>query len=91
MYIKEDFNWINRARVLIQWRNFVKTLMKNHLFEPLKMYRPAEYQLPEHDSESCSELLIRLTVVVHVDGVRLCLWTAATNGPIVHSPGHIWE
>jgi hypothetical protein len=25
-----------------------------------------------------------LVVVVHVDGVRKCLWTAATNGPIVH-------
>jgi hypothetical protein len=27
-----------------------------------------------------------------VDGVRLCLWTAVTNGPIVHSPGdtRIW-
>jgi len=26
----------------------------------------------------------------HVDGVRLCLWTAATNGPTVHYPGDIW-
>jgi hypothetical protein len=24
---------------------------------------------------------------VHVNVVRLCLWTAATNGPIVHPPG----
>jgi hypothetical protein len=22
--------------------------------------------------------------------VRLCLWTTATNGPIVHPPGDIW-
>jgi hypothetical protein len=26
----------------------------------------------------------------HVDGVRLCLWTAATSGPIVHHLGDIW-
>jgi hypothetical protein len=26
----------------------------------------------------------------HVDGTRLRLWTAATNGPIVHPPGDIW-
>jgi hypothetical protein len=26
----------------------------------------------------------------HVDGVRLHLWTAATNGPMLHSPGDIW-
>jgi hypothetical protein len=26
----------------------------------------------------------------HVDGVRPHLWTAATNGPIVHPPGDIW-
>jgi hypothetical protein len=24
--------------------------------------------------------------VAHVDGVRLCLWTAATNRPVVHPP-----
>jgi hypothetical protein len=26
----------------------------------------------------------------HVDRARLYLWTAATNGPIVHPPGDIW-
>jgi hypothetical protein len=31
--------------------------------------------------------LARLIVHVHVDGVRRCLWTAATNRPIVHPPG----
>jgi hypothetical protein len=28
-------------------------------------------------------------VLIHVDGVRRCLWTAATNGPIVDPPGYI--
>jgi hypothetical protein len=28
--------------------------------------------------------------VVHVDGVRRCLWTAPTNGPTVHPAGDIW-
>jgi hypothetical protein len=27
-----------------------------------------------------------IAVVIHVDGLRQCLWTAATNGPIVHPP-----
>jgi hypothetical protein len=27
-----------------------------------------------------------ICLYVHVDGVRLCLWTAATNGPIVYPP-----
>jgi hypothetical protein len=31
--------------------------------------------------------------LVHVQeyGVRLCLWTAATKGSIVHLSGDIWE
>jgi hypothetical protein len=28
--------------------------------------------------------------IVHVDMLRVCLWTAATNGPIVHPPYDIW-
>jgi hypothetical protein len=28
--------------------------------------------------------------ISRVDGARLCLWTAATNGSIVHPPGDIW-
>jgi hypothetical protein len=35
-------------------------------------------------------LIHSLITVVRVDGVRLCLWTAATKGPIVHPPGDIW-
>jgi hypothetical protein len=27
---------------------------------------------------------------VHVDGVRLRLWTAVTNWPTVHPPGDVW-
>jgi hypothetical protein len=29
-------------------------------------------------------------VLVHVNGVRLRLWTAATVGPTIHPPGDIW-
>jgi hypothetical protein len=28
--------------------------------------------------------------VIHVDGMRLCLWTAVTNGIIVHPADYIW-
>jgi hypothetical protein len=28
-------------------------------------------------------------VAVHVNWVRLCLWTAATTGPTVHTPGNM--
>jgi hypothetical protein len=28
--------------------------------------------------------------LIDYDGVRLCLRTAATNGPIVHPPGNVW-
>jgi hypothetical protein len=28
----------------------------------------------------------QLIHVVHVNGVRLCLWTAASNGPVVYPP-----
>jgi hypothetical protein len=31
-----------------------------------------------------------VVVVVHVGGARLCLRTAATNGPIVHFQDDIW-
>jgi hypothetical protein len=30
-------------------------------------------------------------VVVHVHGVRLCLWTVAPSGPFVGPPGDIWS
>jgi hypothetical protein len=34
--------------------------------------------------------LYTVRYVYNVDGVRLCLWTAPTNVPIVHSPTDIW-
>jgi hypothetical protein len=37
---------------------------------------------------SKTSLLCR--VAAHVDGVRPCLWTAATTGPVVHPPDYIW-
>jgi hypothetical protein len=30
-------------------------------------------------------------IVVHGDGASLCLWTAVTNGPIIHTPRDICE
>jgi hypothetical protein len=43
-------------------------------------------------SVACSgtALAFSFQYVVHVDGVRLCLWTAATNGPLVHPPDNVW-
>jgi hypothetical protein len=34
--------------------------------------------------------MIHFVVIVHVDRVRLYLWTAAINGPILYPPGDIW-
>jgi hypothetical protein len=31
-----------------------------------------------------------VVAVVHVRQARLCLWTAATKGPILHTPGDTW-
>jgi hypothetical protein len=46
------------------------------------------FQTPDISFKNCIEVVC---LVVHVDGVRLCLWTAATNGPTVHLPGDIWS
>jgi hypothetical protein len=35
-------------------------------------------------------VVISVVVIVHVNGVRPCLWTATTNGPTVHPPDDIW-
>jgi hypothetical protein len=43
------------------------------------------------DLKLCNHLIVfAQSLVVHVDGVRLYLWTAATNRPTVHTPGDIW-
>jgi hypothetical protein len=39
---------------------------------------------------STADNLVLTTVVVHVNGVRRCLWTAAINWHLVHHPGDIW-
>jgi hypothetical protein len=51
------------------------------------------YSKTESFSVSRFESFVRISffssLVVHVDGVRPCLWTAATNGPIVHPPDNM--
>jgi hypothetical protein len=48
----------------------------------------------KHTSSSTLFSLLNLTLLlswlIDYDGVRLCLRTAATNGPIVHPPGDMW-
>jgi hypothetical protein len=36
------------------------------------------------------QLATVVTFVIHVNGVRLCLWNTVTNKPIVHPPNDIW-
>jgi hypothetical protein len=35
-------------------------------------------------------IIIIIIIIIKVDGMRLRLWTAATNGPIINSPGDTW-
>jgi hypothetical protein len=39
---------------------------------------------------SCSLVVKMLTFIDKVDGVRLRLWSTATNGPIGHPPSDMW-
>jgi hypothetical protein len=41
-------------------------------------------------SHFMTKIVTVMFAVDHVDGVRLHLWTAATNRPTVHPPGNIW-
>jgi hypothetical protein len=56
-------------------------------------WRPVDLFEPFRDYPQ--QLRNKYLVAVHVDGVRLCLWTAATNEPIVHPQviheyGELW-
>jgi hypothetical protein len=61
-------------------------------WEP-KISQP-DIQLPVHQEKqsktNTSNVHIAYAHVVHVDKMRLCLRTAATNGRIVHPPGNAW-
>jgi hypothetical protein len=43
-----------------------------------------------HDDDDDDHLLLLRYHHHHVDGVRLCLWTPANNGTILHPRGDIW-
>jgi hypothetical protein len=47
------------------------------------------FKLLRYVNKSGLEILY-IVFVLNVDGVRLCLWTAASNGPIVYPAGDIW-
>jgi hypothetical protein len=51
----------------------------------IRTFTPSRDQLVICGQYSLPTILDK--VFDHVDGVRLCLRTAATNGPIVHLPG----
>jgi hypothetical protein len=56
------------------------------------MFHQINFQVQSHVSESISA---NSKYALYnnddlVGGARLCLWTAATNMPIVHPPGDIW-
>jgi hypothetical protein len=85
-----DRQEVTRARELVstQWRQKFTFLPK---IESRSSDPKPVTALTELSPLSCGSLFdARLVVVVHVDEVRLCLWTVATNGPIVH-PQVIYE
>jgi hypothetical protein len=48
------------------------------------------FSLLKHVFFNLQQQINKNYVVDYVDGVRLCLWTAATNVPAVHLPADIW-
>jgi hypothetical protein len=66
---------MNRSKTgLIRYKNHLLCI---RLFYVIKQARKV-YTIPGLDNDD-----------VNANGARLCLWTAATNGPIVHPPDHM--
>jgi hypothetical protein len=61
------------------------------LQEPQAMYKVPLIICFPHVSQTSRAPSPYSFILVFVDGVSLCLWTATTNGPIVHSPDNIYE